>query len=138
VLLFLLTKKLSLLNCFDFGIVFRFNPRQQMTAYSGWDIVDVDLKNYEAKEIALGQELMWNLISKGYMAYLRGPETGATQLFRHFLINEGWAQRIIDKRLELYNNEPKHRFMTNQTKRLQKMPTHYVVMHYPSFFDYLW
>lgn len=122
----------------DFGFVFRFNPRQALTAYVGWDIIDVDLKNYAAKEIELGRELMWYLIAKGYMAYLRGPENGNTQLFRHFLITEGWAQRIMDKRLELYKNEPKHQFMINQTKRLQKMPIHYIVMHYPSFFDYLW
>lgn len=122
----------------DFGMVFRFNQRQPMTAYAGWDIIDVDMKNYAAKERELGQEVMWYLIAKGYMAYLRGPENGNSQLFRHFLITEGWGQRIIDKRLELYNNEPKHRFMIEQTKRLQKMPIHYIVMHYPSFFDYLW
>ena len=121
----------------DFGMVFRFNARQPMTNYEGWDIIDVDLKNYAAKEIQFGQEVMWYLIAKGYMAYLRG-EKGNSQMFRTLLIEKGWAQRIIDKRLELYNNEPKHKFMIEQTKRLQKMPTHYVVMHYPSFFDYLW
>jgi hypothetical protein len=122
----------------DFGLLFKFRASQSFSEYAGWDQVEVDLDNYAAKEIEFGRDLMFLLIAKGYMAYLRDKERGSSQLFRHFLITEGWAQRILDKRLELYKNEPRHRFMIEETKRLQKMPVHYVVMHYPSYFDYLW
>ena len=122
----------------QFGIVLRFNKRQQMGSFDGWDVVDVDLQEYELNPIEFGRNLMWLLIAKGYFSFLRGPETGNSKLFRHFLISEGWAQRIFDKRLQLYNNEPRHKYMIEQTKRLQKMPVHYTVMHYPSYFDFLW
>ena len=122
----------------QFGIVFRFNQRLLYPEYVGWDIVDVDMGLFLKNEIAFGQELMWLLIAKGYFAYLRGPETGNSKLFKFFLIDEGWAQKLLKKRLEFYNNEPRHRFMIEQTIRLQKTPVHYILNHYPSYFDYLW
>jgi len=122
----------------DFGIVLRFNPRIHLLAYEGWDVVDVDLSKLELYPEALGHDLIWLLISKGYMAYLRGPETGSSKVFRHLLINEGWALKIIDKRLELYAGLPKHRFMIYQNQRLRAMSISYILTYYPDFFDYLW
>lgn len=121
-----------------FGIVFRFNPRQPMTAYTGWDVVDVNLEEYELNPLVFGRDLMWLLISKGYMAYLRGPQGTASMIFRRFLIDEGWAQRIMEKRLELYKGEPRHNYMIQLNKEMLKKPVHYVLTYYPTFFDYLW
>lgn len=122
----------------DFGIVFRFNKRHALASYNGWDIFDVDMDTYEGNPLDFGRNLMWVLIDKGYMSYLRDPENGNTKVFRHFLINEGWAEKIFDRRLEEYNNEPKNRFRIEQITRLRKLPLHYVIMHYPSMFDYSW
>ena len=121
----------------DFGICFRFNPAQPVSEYKGWDIIDVDLKQYELNPLEFGRQLMWILISKGYMAYLRDKESGNSQLYRHFLIKEGWATRIMEKRLELYENQPRHRFQIERNKRLLQKSVHYIVMHHPDFFDYL-
>jgi len=122
----------------DFGIVFRFNKRQTFASYEGWDIFDVDMDVYEKNPLEFGRNLMWVLIDKGYMSYLRDPENGNTKVFRHFLITEGWAEKILDRRLEEYKDEPRNRFRIEQIKRLRKMPLHYVIMHYPSMFDYSW
>lgn len=122
----------------EFGVVLKFNPRQLMASYVGWDEVYVDLEKYTLNPIEFGRDFMWLLISKGYMAYLRGPETGNTMIWRHFLIREGWGLRIIDKRLELYNDEPKHKFMIEHNKRLRKNSISYILTYYPDFFDYLW
>ncbi len=122
----------------EFGIVLRFNPLQHTGAYEGWDIVEVNLEKYTLNPLEFGRDFMWLLVSKGYMAYLRGPETGNEMIFRRFLITEGWAVRIIDKRLELYKDEPRHRFMIAHNKRLRKLSISYILTYYPDFFDYLW
>lgn len=121
----------------DFGIVFRFNTRAQLN-YTDWDIFDVDMDVYNNNPLEFGRNLMWVLIDKGYMAYLRDPENGNSKIFKHFLITEGWAEKILDRRLEEYKNEPRNKYRIDQIKRLRKMPLHYVLMHYPSMFDYSW
>lgn len=122
----------------DFGILFRFNPLQPVGEYQNWDILDVDVAHLERNDIPFGENLMWLLISKGYMAYLRNKETGDTHIWNHFLIQEGWALKIIDKRLELYNNEPRHKFMIDRNKRLRDKSISFILTHHPDFFDYLW
>lgn len=122
----------------EFGIVLKFNNRITLNQYNGWDEIFVDLDKYQLNPLVFGRDLMWLLISKGYMAYLRGPETGNSMIWRHFLIKEGWGLKIIDKRLQLYNNEPKHKFMIDHNTRLRKMSISYILTYYPDFFDYLW
>jgi hypothetical protein len=122
----------------DFGTVLRFNPRQPLSSYGGWDIVEVDLEAYERNPIEFGRNFMWLMISKGYFAYLRSPGTGHPTLFRHLLITEGWGLRVIDKRLELYDSQPKHRFMIEHNKRLRDYSISYILTYFPDFFDYLW
>ena len=122
----------------DFGILFRFNKIQPLTDYAGWDILDVDLEAMELNQLPFTENLMWLLISKGYMAYLRNGESGNTMLFHRFIQRGGWGLKIIDKRLELYNNEPRHAFMIKRNKRLRDKSISYILTHHPDFFDYLW
>lgn len=122
----------------DFGIVFRFNPLHPMLDYAGWEVIDVDVKQLDLNDIGFGENLMFLLISKGYMAYLRNKESGNTRAWHNFLVREGWALKIIDKRLTLYNNEPRHKFMIERNKRLRDMSISYILNHHPDFFDYLW
>lgn len=124
----------------DFGIVFRFNVLQPVDNFPGWDIVDVDLAKLEANDIEFGENLMWLLISKGYMAWLRDPETGRRQVFDNLIGRRGWGLKIIEKRLELYRNDgvPKHTFMIKHNLKLRDRSISYILTHYPDFFDYLW
>lgn len=122
----------------DFGIVFKFNKRAQLPDFEGWDEFDIDMESYEQNPLEFGRNLMWVLIDKGYMSYLRDPENGNTKIFRYFLIDEGWAEKILDRRLEEYKGEARNQFKIDQINRLRKMPLHYVLMHYPSIFDYSW
>lgn len=122
----------------DFGILLRIGNKQILAGYDGWDIIDVDLKAYELNPIQFGRDFMWLIISKGYMAYLRGVTERSSTLFRRLLIDEGWAYRIIDKRLELYKNEPRHKFMIDLNTQMRKQPVHFILTYYPTFFDYLW
>lgn len=122
----------------DFGIAFKFNSTQAMAGYSDWDIVDVDLAQLEINDIQFGQDLMWLLVSKGYMAYLRDVERGNTKLHTHFIVVEGWGLRIIEKRLELYANKPCHKFMIEHNKNMRDRSIGWILHYYPDFFDYLW
>lgn len=122
----------------DFGVVLKFNQRTMLSGYDGWDVFDIDLDAYEINALDFGRKFMWVLIDKGYFAYLRDPENGNSQIFRHFLINEGWAEKVFDRRLEEYKEEPRNKYKIDQIKRLRKMPLHYVLLHYPSMFDYSW
>ena len=121
----------------DFGIVLKFNPLTPDDKFQGWDVVSVDLDQLEINDISFGENLMWLLISKGYMAYLRSNESGNRRLYDHFISTEGWGLKIINKRLELYANEPRHKFMIERNKRLRDMSIPYIKTHHPDFFDYL-
>ena len=122
----------------DFGIVVRFNLAQPMSSYGGWDLLDFSPEAYEDNSMEFVENFMWLLIAKGYLAYLRNGESGDSRMFKQILIDNGWADKIMRKRLELYGNEPRHNFMIEFNKRMMELPINYVVMHYPSFFDYLW
>jgi len=122
----------------SFGIVFRFNRRQLLANYDGWDIFDVDMETYEKNPIDFGRNLMWILIDKGYMSYLRDPENGTGMIYKRFLVQEGWAERILDRRLEEYKNEPRNLYRIKEITRLRKLPLHYVLTNFPGIFDYSW
>lgn len=122
----------------DFGIVFKFNPIQPMNDYQGWNIIQVDMAALQKNAIPFGESLMFELISRGYMAYIRDPITGVRQVFDRLIGREGWGQKIIDKRLELYNNQPQHRFMIKHNTFLREKSISFILTHYPDFFDYLW
>jgi len=124
----------------DFGIALRFNRRAQLSSLDGWDIFDVDMVVYDNNPIEFGRNLMWVLIDKGYMQYLRDPESPNSngKIYKHFLINEGWAEKILDRRLEEYKGEPRNNYRIREVQKLRKLPLHYVIMHYPGIFDYSW
>lgn len=122
----------------DFGVAFHFDRQRPLLGYAGWDIVDVSLAELEINDIKFGENLMWLLISKGYMAYLRNKESGDTRLFQHYIVRQGWGLRIIERRLAFYNNEPRHKFLIEHNRRLRDMSISYILTYYPDFFDYLW
>lgn len=119
----------------QFGFIFRFNAIVSAEHFPGWDVIDVDLDELAVNDQEFGETLMWSLISKGYMAYLR--DFGSSNLFRTLLIKHDWATKIIDKRLELWKEEPRHRFQIERNKMFRGASVNYVLMHHPTFFDYL-
>lgn len=122
----------------DFGIVFKFNPIHPMLEYKGWHVIDVDMAQLQKNAISFGENLIYLLISKGYMAYLRDPVTGQRSMFDRFIGREGWGRKIIEKRLELYNNQPEHRFLIQHNIKMREKSISYILTHHPDFFDYLW
>jgi hypothetical protein len=122
----------------DFGLVFKFNKAVTLPQYQGWDVIDVDLEELEINDIKFGEDLMWLLISKGYMSYLRNGGAATSQAFDFFISKQGWGLKIIEKRLELYNDEPRHAYNIKMNTQLRDMSISRILHHYPDFFDYLW
>jgi len=122
----------------DFGIVIKFNPVQPIEEYQDWTIMPVDLDGQEKAENAFGENLMWELISKGYMAYLRSPDNGTSQLYHKLLVREGWSLKIIEMRLKLYEGKACNRFKIEHNKKMRDQSISYILTHYPDFFDSLW
>lgn len=122
----------------DFGTVFRYGTGGNFSQkYQGWDVISLDINTLEENERQFKEELMWHLISKGYMAYLRGLGGSGEQKMRNLLVRYGWAEKIMNKRLEIYANQPKHNFYIDLNKGLLQVPLGRVLAHYPTFFDYL-
>lgn len=121
-----------------FGMVFKFQKNLMLPEYEGWDVLAVDLEELEVNDSKFGEDLMWLLISKGYMCYLRNGDVNTSQVFNYFIAKQGWGLKIINKRLELYNDEPKHAFNISRNIELRDMSISHILHHNPDFFDYLW
>ena len=121
-----------------FGLIFKFDKGVTFPQYEGWDVIDVDLNELEINDSKFGEDLMWLLISKGYMCYLRNGDVNTSQVFNYFIAKQGWGIKIIRKRLELYNDEPRHAFNIKRNTELMDMSISHILHHNPDFFDYLW
>lgn len=79
-------------------------------------------------------EVFWELMKSGYMHYLRieYPRT-----FKDLIINRGWDRKIIEKRLELYNDKPRYQYLIQINKDALRESASYILSIDPGFFDFL-
>lgn len=78
-------------------------------------------------------EVLWELMRSGYMFWLQQEHP------RPFnrLIVEGFGDRIIKKRLELYGTKPKYNFLRELDTWAKDMAKTYVLSMYPGFFNHM-
>ncbi len=101
--------------------------------YEGWRVVYVttydDLN--EKKD-----EVLWAMMRSGYMAWLRHHSTESR--FRGLMFNGNLAHKIIDKRLELWGDSPKYRYLVESDRfaKGQGRISEYLSKE-PGFFDYM-
>jgi hypothetical protein len=120
-----------------FGIKFRFSNWVDYTD-SGWKIFYLDIPHLDKDPYYFRDEVMWYLVGKGYMAYIREHEAGVNgNIFKSILIDAGWAAKIINKRLELCGNIPENNFMKTRMEVFKTVPLPKLISYYPDFFDYL-
>ena len=79
-------------------------------------------------------EVIWELMKSGYMHYLR---TEIPRTFKELIISKGWDKKIINKRLELYGDDPKYNYWRELNKWALKESSTYVLSVDPGFFDFL-
>ena len=97
----------------------------------GWRIVSVRPNNsFEEKKM----EIFWELMKSGYIHYLR---TEVPRTFKAMIAQQGWDKKIIEKRLEIYGNDPKYNYWRNLNQWALKEASTYVLSMDPGFFDFL-
>lgn len=120
----------------DFGIIISGINRADYKVIL--DAVDVKFKDWRKVFITtfddieeIRYEVLWELMRSGYMTWLRMEHP------RPFtrLITEGFGDRIINRRLELWSNKPKYNYLISLNEWAKQMAKTYVLSIYPGFFD---
>jgi len=79
-------------------------------------------------------QVFWFLIEAGYLHELRNDRPG---FFRMLIMENGWAKKIIDKRLERWGDLPKYQNLVRINKEyLDNLSFNF--QRKPWFFDFLW
>jgi len=123
----------------DFGVVITvYNPVDyaQVSAavtsrFEGWRHVFVDTN---ALMEELRYEVLWALMRGGYFSYLRMNQKARLE---SLLVTSNLANRIIHKRLEIFERYPKYRWMTELNRDALKLGVRYMLSIDPSFYDYM-
>lgn len=91
------------------------------------------------KQRSFGEELMFILIDRGYMAYINEhPDGGRGRIYKSLLIEHGWARKIVNKRLEDWKGRRDREFVYNRTHAVfNEFSIHELVDRFPGFFDFL-
>lgn len=79
-------------------------------------------------------ELLYELMRCGYMKYLR---LIYPRPFKNVVTLTDLGSRIIRKRLEIWDNKPKYKFLIDDNTDALENPTSYVLSLDPGFFDYM-
>lgn len=120
-----------------FGLRFRFNGVEEPED-KGWKVFFISKKRLETEPNYFREDVMWYLVDKGYMAFIRESEVGGNErIFRAFIIDAGWGLKILEKRLEIFGQKPENTYMRMRTEELVQMPMPKVISYFPGIFDYL-
>jgi len=122
-----------------FGLKVRFSG-VSLPNELGWEVFFVPPEKLENRGEVEGirESIFWFLVQAGYFAYIREIEGGAyTNIFTSLLITQGWAEKIMRKRVELCGKEPCKNFMKVRTEEFLGMSVNKILAYSPGFFDYL-
>jgi hypothetical protein len=101
------------------------------TSDDSWRIITVRSNDsFEEKKM----EVIWELMRSGYFSYLRSERP---RTFKEMIVQQGWHRKIIEKRLELYGDCPKHNYLRDLNRWAAKQSSGYLLSTDPGFFDYL-
>ncbi len=101
--------------------------------YKGWRVVY--LTTYDDMN-EKRDEVLWALMRSGYLMWLRNSFT--TTQYRNVMFEENWAHKIISKRLEMWGDSPKYRYLKERddfTKGQGRISE--CLSKEPGFFDYM-
>lgn len=120
-----------------FGMRFRFNGITEPED-RGWKVFLIDKEKMEVVPDYFRDDVMWYLVEKGYFSYIRtSGDGGGGSIFRKFIIDMGWGDKIIKKRLELCGKSPEHTFMRTRMEEFRSIAMPKILSYFPGFFDYL-
>lgn len=118
-----------------FGVQIIFSPSglspKSTQSGKGWRVVKISSKDdFEEKKM----EVMWELMHAGYMHYLRMEFSNT---FKQMINLHNWDKKIIEKRLELYSDDPKYNYLRDLNQQALKLSSSYLLSIDPGFFDFL-
>jgi hypothetical protein len=117
-----------------FGVRFRFDGKTDIDDY-GWDIIQINQKRMDKEPYYFGEDLVWNIIDKGYFSYLR--EVLNSPIFRKLIIDSGWGTKILEKRIELAGKQKKYSYIRQRSEDLLRQPMSRVLSLNSGLFDHL-
>lgn len=102
-------------------------------AYKDWRIIYIVVQdNFLEKK----DQIIWALMRSGYLKWLRN--NCSDSVFRRMMFNGGFANKIINKRLEIYGDTPKYRYFKecDEFAKGQGRISEYLSKE-PAFFDFM-
>lgn len=117
-----------------FGIKFRFGG-EAAASDEGWKVFYIDKKKLIKEPAYFREDVIWYLIERGYMSYLRDINK---RLFATIIDQQGWGLRIIKKRLEFYKDKPEYTFRRIKNEEMYKFPMPRIISSFSGFFDFLY
>lgn len=80
------------------------------------------------------EELLWELMRSGYMKYVR---FNYPHFFKNLIIMHDFGRKVIEKRLEVWGDKPKYKFMILDNKDARRLSSSYLLSTEPGFFDFM-
>ena len=138
-------KQASILNdtsvCFtidDFGVVlcavsqgdYSLIKRSIDRKYDNWRAIYITSADFISDK---RDEVLWDLMRSGYMTFIRN---NYNRQFVNLIINS-LGQKIINKRLEIWGDSPKHKWLVEENKMAKRESATYILSKNSAFFDYM-
>lgn len=118
-----------------FGVQVVFSPTgllpESTRSSKGWRAVKININDdFEEKKM----ETFWELMRAGYIHYLRMEFSNT---FKRMITSNNWDKKIIEKRLELYGDDPKYTYLRDLNVWAKKQSSTYLLSMDPGFYDFL-
>ena len=118
-----------------FGLQIIFSPTKlapkSTHTSKGWRVVEINVNDdFEEKKM----EIFWQLMRAGYIHYIRMEFSNT---FKRMITSNNWDKVIIEKRLELYDDDPKYVYLRDYNNWAKKQSATYLLSMDPGFYDFL-
>lgn len=113
------------LNRQDYKLV----DNQIKQSYPGWRVVYITTFDnmLEKKE-----ETIWKLMEGGYMRWVR---LTYPRPYTELIVMQEFGKKIINKRLEIYKDKPRYRFLIEDNEDAKHYPATSILSWDPGFYD---
>jgi hypothetical protein len=79
-------------------------------------------------------EIIWDLMRAGYMTWIR---KNYPRQFKQLIVESNFGTKIIKKRLKIWDNEPRFRFLIEENEAALNQSAVYLLSIDPGFYDFM-
>lgn len=98
--------------------------------YEGWKLVHLTVQEGLTQE--KNDDVIWELMRAGYMTWVR---RNFPRQFKQLITEHNFGTKIIQKRLKIWNNEPRFKFLIEDNEAALNQSASYILSIDPGFFD---